>query len=120
MKLNRILVAGLFTVALLYIALTAGTKAAAQGVAPVSTELFRDKIVTVYMDDPLKGAGKIMKEARLEKIGDRWFLLGKGVSTGQAGEWDEGLTAGVSWDEVTVFYLFTQAQFDEKMKGART
>jgi hypothetical protein len=61
-----------------------------------------------------------MKEARLEKIGDRWFLLGKGVSAGRAGEWDEDLTVGVSWADVTVFYIFTAAQFDEKMKNART
>lgn len=118
MKPNRILVAGFFSLALLTIALSTGTRTAAQNAAPVQNEIFHEKVVTAYLDDPLKGSGQVMKDARLEKIGDRWILLGTGVSTGQAGEWDEGLTAGISWDDVTAFYIFTPAQFDEKIKSA--
>lgn len=120
MKPYRLLVTGFFSLALLTIALSTGTKTSAQNTAPIQNEIFTGKIVTVYLDDPLKGSGQVMKDARLEKIGDRWILLGTGVSTGQAGEWDEGLTAGVSWDAVTAFYIFTQAQFDEKVKNTRS
>lgn len=119
MKPNRSLIAGLFAVALLTLALTTGNNTVAQNAAPVPAELFRDKIVTVYQGDPLKGNGKILKDAKLEKLGDRWFLIGTGVTTGQAGEWDGGLVSGIAWDDVTSFYIFTQAQFDEKMKDTR-
>lgn len=117
MKTNRILIAGSFSLALLTIAFSTGTRTAAQNDAPVQNEVFHKKIVTVYLDDPLNGSGQVMEDARLEKVGDRWVLLGTGVSTGQAGEWDEGLTAGISWDDVTAFYVFTPAQFDEKIKN---
>lgn len=117
MKPNTKFVAALISLACLTIALTAGAKTAAQNAAPVQNEIFRDKFVTVYLDDPLKGSGLLMKDARLEKVGDRWFLLGTAASSGQAGEWDEGLTAGASWDDVTAFYTFTAAQFDEKIKA---
>lgn len=118
MKPNRILIAGFVSLVLLAIALSSGTRTAAQNAAPVQNDIFHEKIVTVYLDDPLKGSGQVMKDARLERIGDRWVLLGIGVSTGQAGEWDEGLTAGISWDDVTAFYIFTPAQFDEKIRNA--
>jgi hypothetical protein len=111
---------GLLAFALLPIALSTGTKTAAQNPAPVQNNIFEGKIVTAYLDDPLKGSGQVMKDARLEKIGDRWVLLGTGVSTGQPGEWDDGLIVGISWDSVTAFYVFTQAQFDEKIKDARS
>ncbi|MEM9368919.1 MAG: hypothetical protein AAGD07_23250 [Planctomycetota bacterium] len=102
---------------LVALALFTDSRSDAKQVVPVRNEIFRDKIVTVYMDDPLKGSGQVMRDARLEQIGDRWILVGKGVSTGQPGEWDEGLTTGMAWDAVTAFYVFTPAQFEEKMKA---
>ncbi|MCO8122662.1 hypothetical protein NHH03_13020 [Stieleria sp. TO1_6] len=117
---RKILMIGLLGLAVLPIALAIETDTAAQNPAPVPENLFEGKIVTVYLDDPLKGSGQVMKDAHLETIGGRWVLLGTGVSTGQAGEWDDGLTVGISWDSVTAFYVFTQAQFDEKIKGARS
>ena len=118
MNFKKVLLAGLFGVAALSLALVSGTKISAESAAPVRNDIFHGKIVTAYLADPLKGTGQVLKDARLERIGDRWILLGTGVSTGQAGEWDEGLTAGVSWDDVTAFYIFTPEQFDEKMKDA--
>lgn len=82
----------------------------------VNNEMFDGKIVTVYLDDPLDGSGQVMEEAKLHRIGDRWILMGKGVETGQPGEWDAGLTAGVPWDQVTSFYLFTPEQFNDRIK----
>jgi len=120
MYLQRILTATFIGLALLTIVFSIGTKTSAQNAAPTQNEIFDGKIVTVYLDDPLKGSGQVLKDARLEKIGDRWMLLGTAVSTGQEGEWDEGLTAGIAWDAVTAFYVFTQIQFEEKIKNARS
>ncbi len=117
---SRILMIGLLALALLPIALLTGTKTAAQHPGTFKVNIFEGMIVTVYLDDPLKGSGQVMKDARMAKIGDRWVLLGTGVSTGQPGEWDDGLITGISWDAVTAFYVFTQAQFDEKIKDARS
>ena len=117
MKPTRILTAGLLGLAVLALAFSTADRSAAHN-APVQADLFREKIVIAYLDDPLKGSGQYLKDARLENIGDRWVLLGTAVSIGQAGEWDEGLTAGVSWKDVTAFYLCTPAQFDEKIKNA--
>ncbi len=118
MKLSRLFLVGFVGLALLTVVFSTGTQSAAQNAAPVQNEIFDGKIVTVYMDDPLNGSGQVMKDARLEKIGDRWILLGTAVSTGQEGEWDEGLTSGIAWDAVTAFYIFTQAQFEEKLLNA--
>lgn len=120
MKPNRKVIAGFFVVACLVFALTAASSTAVQNTAPAENEIFHDKVVTVYLDDPRSGSGQVLKEAKLQKIGDRWFLVGKAVYTGQAGEWDDGLTSGVSWDDVTAFYIFTEEQFAEKMTDPRS
>ncbi len=120
MHTRILLIAGCFGFALLVVAASTITGAAAQNVAPVENSIFKERIVTVYLDDPVMGSGQIMKDARLEQIGDRWILCGTGIATGRSGEWDDGLTVGIAWDAVTAFYIFTQAQFDEKIKNARS
>ena len=84
--------------------------------APQEDSVFADRIVTVYVDDPMNGSGQVLREATLQQIGGRWMLIGKAVSTGHPDEWDAGLTVGIAWESVTAFYLFTQQQFDDKMK----
>jgi len=85
--------------------------------APLEKEVFEGKIMTLYVDDPLKGSGQVLRDVELKKIGDRWMVFGLGVSTGQAGEWDEDLIAGVAWDAVTAFYLMTPDEFDTRVRG---
>jgi len=118
MRLNKKSIPLLCGFALLVLAFSTRNNTAAQNSAPAENDIFSGKIVTVYLDDPLTGSGQVMKDARLEKIADRWMIIGTAISTGQDGEWDEGLTTGIAWDAVTAFYVFTQAQFDEKMKNA--
>ncbi|TWT55148.1 hypothetical protein Pla22_28020 [Rubripirellula amarantea] len=120
MNRNRTLLAASLSLVLLTVVFSARGESAPQNAAPIHQELFDGKIVTVYMNDPVKGSGQVMQEVRLEKIGDRWMLLGTAVSTGQEGEWDDGLITGFSWEAVTAFYVFTQEQFDEKMEAARS
>lgn len=116
MYFKRLFITAFFILAACATVFSTGTKTAAQNAVPIQNEIFDGKIVTVYMGDPLKGSGQVMKDARLEQIGDRWMLLGTAVSTGQEGEWNAGLTTGMPWDAVTAFYVFTQDQFEEKLK----
>jgi hypothetical protein len=85
--------------------------------APVESDLFKGKIVSVYVDDPLKGSGQILREAELRKVADRWILMGTAVHKGLDEDWDEGVVYGVAWESVTAFYLLTPEQFEEKIQS---
>jgi hypothetical protein len=85
--------------------------------APVDSDLFEGKIVSVYVDDPLKGAGQILREAELKKVADRWILIGTAVHRGPDGDLDEGSVYGVAWESVVAFHLITPEQFEEKLQS---
>lgn len=88
--------------------------------APEDETLFEEKVVTVYLGDPMKGSGQVLEDASLKQVGGRWMLVGTSASTGHAGEWAAGVTTGVAWDSVTAFYVFTQDEFNKSSKAYRS
>lgn len=85
--------------------------------APVDGDLFKGKIVSVYVDDPLKGSGQILREAELKKVADRWILIGTAVHNRPDGSLDEAAVYGVAWESVIAFHLLSPEQFEEKIKS---
>lgn len=85
--------------------------------APVESDLFKGKVVSVYVDDPLKGSGQILREAELKKVADRWILIGTAVHKGPDGGLDEAAVYGVAWESVVSFHLLTPEQFEEKLQS---
>lgn len=103
------------------VALLACTATSQEGSTKAETpdsQMFKDRVITVYVDDPMKGSGQVLRNADLKEVGGRWMLIGEVVTSNRPGEWADGLTVGVAWETVTAFYLFTEEQFDDKMSDA--
>ena len=62
----------------------------------------------------------LLKNARLVKVGDRYFVRGKGYVTKEqandkAYKWFQGLDVAYALDDVTEFYTFTPEGLEEYM-----
>src|SRR3954447_13099985 len=82
---------------------------AADGGAPADN-LFAGKIVTVYLKAESIGNGQILENAEFKEVGGRTMLVGTGVDTGQKGNWTAGVSVGVAWDSVAMYYVMTKEQ----------
>jgi hypothetical protein len=61
---------------------------------------------------------EILKDPVLRKIGDRYFLVGTPHQRPDSTpDWRASSEAGVAWESVQQFYVYTPEQFDEVMKN---
>ena len=112
MKTRLSLLGASLCTVILYVAMSMNAKTEALDTPPIPAGLFEGKFVTIMLKAQ-RGTGHVLKDVRLEKIADRWVLLGEGIDTGQDGNWMKGLTYGISWDDVNSFYITTPTQYEE-------
>lgn len=61
---------------------------------------------------------EILKDPVLRKIGGRFFLIGKPQQRPNSPtDWRSGSEAGVAWDSVQQYYVYTPEQFEDVMKN---
>jgi hypothetical protein len=77
---------------------------------------FQGSVVTVYLDGPNLEHGQILENAEIKEIGGRKMLVGVGANSGQDGDWTAGLSVGIAWDQVAIYYLESQEQFKKKLE----
>jgi hypothetical protein len=64
-----------------------------------------------------KSSNVVISDARIHKVGDRYFVLGKGYVPDESEyTWYKGVTIGVPWDSVLRFSAMTPDQFAEYAK----
>ncbi len=82
------------------------------------SEAFRGKIVMIEIDRSSalesKSNHAVLKDAQVLLIGDRYFIQGKGhTPKGYEGSWYKNAVVGISWSDVTRYYVMTLEQFEE-------
>ncbi len=81
-----------------------------------STGVFEEKIIflTVEKSSALTSENNtvVISEARIEKIGDRYFIVGIGHG-GKSGAWYSDMPVGIAWNNVTRFAAMTSEQFEK-------
>ncbi len=78
--------------------------------SPMKTKLpdFTDKLVSVGLHG--EDEGRPLLHPRWELQGGRLSLVGTVPHGGSSGDWCEGLTNAVAWDEVTDYLVFDSAE----------
>ena len=74
---------------------------------------FAGKILTLY----LKGEsihGQVLENAEFKEVRGRTMIVGIGADTGQNGNWSAGVSVGVAWDSVAMYYAMTREQYNER------
>jgi hypothetical protein len=51
---------------------------------------------------------------RFELQGDRWFVVGTVPHGGSNGDWSEGATSAVAWDQVNTYLVFDSVKHYQK------
>lgn len=100
----------------LFVSAGTSTPGVAQDDASIpEADEFEGKYVTVYVSDPLEGAGQILQDVELIRLGGRYMIAGTGADTGELDDWTAGVRVGIAWDSVTFYYVMTEKQFKEKL-----
>jgi hypothetical protein len=80
---------------------TGTAQAATDAPAPMQNAPFKGKIVVVSFIDGSTRFTTAMEQVRVQKIGDRYFLIGKGIDYGAPHNWAKGHTVWVPMNSVT-------------------
>jgi hypothetical protein len=81
--------------------------------APAEAD-FTGKVVAISADSPDK-FGVVLEKVQVRKVGERSFLVGKGVDDGREGNYYKGRTVWVAVDRVVFMVQF--ASVDELKKS---
>jgi hypothetical protein len=85
---------------------------------------FKDRIVLLAIDDSSvlenKRGSAYLKEPVLQKVGNRYFIIGDAYMPKSEDEsrtpWQMGAQVGIAWDKVQAFYVYTPERMEEIWK----
>lgn len=100
-------------IALTAIALTMLPASAQDEAPPVDPNRFAGKVAVVYLRNMLVEDGILVRDAKLEKIQDRWFLTGESPDVGDPEDWMSGAEVSIEWARVESFHTLTEEHFQE-------
>jgi hypothetical protein len=91
---------------------------------PVPEINFSGRIVWIFVDQSSaleqRRSTEILREPTIQKIGNRYFIIGEAVLRQKDGDntydWRKGAVVGLAWDVVQQYYSYTPEQFEEVME----
>jgi hypothetical protein len=115
------LISSTVAVLLLMLWVTSLTLHAEDKTAIPDADRFQGKIVMVYIDRSSSveqnSSSEFIKNARIEKIGDRFFITGVvQLSPAEKGlpenEWRDGASVGFPWEKINAYYAYSPEMFE--------
>lgn len=111
---GRRVLGGLIAAALLLGVLLSYGAEAQEPQPPADPGKFKGKVTVFYVHGSIEGSVMI-RDAKFERVRDRWFVTGTAPDVGDQNDWTRDTHAAVDWDRVESFYVFTEEQFQQQV-----
>ncbi|TWT77677.1 hypothetical protein Pla123a_14730 [Posidoniimonas polymericola] len=112
---SRSMMVGLAGAVVLAAALMSLDAGAEEAKPPVDPGKFKDKVTLFYLHGSFDGGSVMIRDARFEQVHDRWFVTGTSPDAGDPDDWARDSEAGIDWQRVESFYVFTEEQFQQQV-----